>query len=161
MVALAQLTPFLRVPAAEGYACAEEGGYLVGLDTRLTDDLRIEGLALELMRTVQDARKQADFEVSDRISLRLVGSAGVEAALAAHRDLIMSETFAIEWGDEQFEGTFTTRRELDDESWSIFWPRLPSFHPFWMETSFGGWRRHQVRVSSKNLDWVRRDGHVE
>ncbi|MDX1434849.1 MAG: isoleucine--tRNA ligase, partial [Gammaproteobacteria bacterium] len=60
--------------AAEGYACAEEGGYLVGLDTRLDDALLREGLARELVRTVQEARKQAGLEVSDRIVLRVSGS---------------------------------------------------------------------------------------
>ena len=109
----------IETTSAEGYSCAEEGGYLVGLDTRLTDDLRIEGLARELIRTVQDARKQAGFEVSDRIILRIVGSAGVEAALSAHRDLIMSETLAVDWGDEQFQGTFSTHHQLDDERWRI------------------------------------------
>ena len=109
----------IETSSAEGYACAEEGGYLVGLDTRLSDDLRTEGLARELIRTAQDARKQADFEVSDRIVLRIQGSTGVQAALATHRELIMSETLAIEWGAEGFEGTFTTSHELDGESWTI------------------------------------------
>ena len=114
----------IETTSAEGYACAEEGGYLVGLDTRLTDDLRIEGLARELIRTVQDGRKQADFEVSDRIVLRIVGSPGVEAALAAHRELIMTETLAIEWGDECFKGSFSTEHELDGENWIICLARV-------------------------------------
>ena len=114
----------IETASAEGYACAEEGGYLVGLDTRLNDDLRIEGLARELIRTVQDGRKQADFDVSDRISLRIDGSAGVQAALAVHCELIMSETLAIEWGEDGFEGTFATHQELDGESWRIFLARI-------------------------------------
>ena len=54
----------IETASAEGYACAEEGGYLVGLDTRLSEELRVEGLARELIRTVQEARKQAGLEVS-------------------------------------------------------------------------------------------------
>ena len=67
--------------AAEGFACAEENGYLVGLDTTLDDALRREGVARELVRAVQDARKQAGLEVADRIVLFVEGDAAVLAAL--------------------------------------------------------------------------------
>ena len=83
--------------AAEGFACAEEEGYLVGLDTTLDDALRREGLARELVRAVQDARKQAGLEVADRIVLFVEGDAAVMAALAEHRDYLMSETLATAW----------------------------------------------------------------
>ena len=62
--------------SAEGFACAEEGGYLVGLDTSLNEELELEGIARELVRAVQDARKQAGLEVSDRIVLMVEGDSG-------------------------------------------------------------------------------------
>ena len=105
--------------SAEGYTSAEEGGYLVALDTRLTDELRTEGLARELVRTVQEARKQAGLEVSDRIVLRIDGSDAATAAIAAHRDFIMSETLAVEWGDDAFEGSFSVDHESEGEHWTI------------------------------------------
>ena len=105
--------------AAEGYACAEEGGYLVGLDTRLDDALREEGLARELVRTVQEARKQAGLEVSDRIVLRVTGSDAVEAAVAGHRDFLMDETLASRWGEEGFDATYTSEHSQDDLHWRI------------------------------------------
>ena len=105
--------------AAEGYACAEEGGYLVGLDTRLDDVLRQEGLARELVRSVQEARKQAGLEVSDRIVLRITGSDAVEDAVAAHRDFLMDETLASAWGEEGFEATYVTEHNQDDQHWRI------------------------------------------
>jgi isoleucyl-tRNA synthetase len=105
--------------AAEGYACAEEGGYLVGLDTRLDDALRQEGLARELVRTVQEARKQAGLEVSHRIVLRVTGSDAVEAAVAGHREFLMDETLATGWGQEGFEATYTTEHSQDDQQWRI------------------------------------------
>jgi isoleucyl-tRNA synthetase len=83
--------------SAEGFACAEESGYLVGLDTTLTDTLRREGLARELIRSVQDARKQAGLEVSDRIVLFVEGDTSVETALREHRDYVMAETLASRW----------------------------------------------------------------
>ena len=105
--------------AAEGYACAEEGGYLVGLDTRLDDALRQEGLARELVRTVQEARKQAGLEVSDRIVLRVTGSDAVEAAVAGHRDFLMDETLASRWGEEGFEASYTAEHSQDEQQWRI------------------------------------------
>jgi len=105
--------------AAEGYACAEEGGYLVGLDTRLDDALRQEGLARELVRTVQEARKQAGLEVSDRIVLRITGSQAVDDAVAAHRGFLMDETLASGWGEEGFEGDYTSEQSQDELHWKI------------------------------------------
>jgi isoleucyl-tRNA synthetase len=111
--------------SAEGYASAEEGGYLVGLDTRLDDALLREGLAREIVRTVQDARKQAGLEVSDRIVLKVTGNAEVEAAVAEHRDYIMEETLASARGDESFRGDFEIDQEADGNPWHIALTRDP------------------------------------
>lgn len=105
--------------AAEGYACAEEGGYLVGLDTRLDAGLLQEGLARELVRTVQEARKQAGLEVSDRIVLRITGSDAVEPAAQTHRAFLMDETLASAWGEEGFEAAYTCEHSQDDVHWKI------------------------------------------
>ncbi len=110
----------VETTAAEGYACAEEGGYLVGLDTRLDQALLLEGLARELIRTVQEARKQADLQVSDRIELRITGTPSVEAALKQHKDLLMAETLATHWGVRRATGkpTKSTHQQGEDH-WTI------------------------------------------
>ena len=71
----------IETSSAEGYACGADAGYLTALDTSLTEELIREGIAREMIRTVQESRKQAGLEVSDRIVLGVSGSAGVEAAL--------------------------------------------------------------------------------
>jgi isoleucyl-tRNA synthetase len=109
----------VETEAAEGFACAEDAGYLTELDTALTDELVDEGLARELVRAVQDARKQAGLEVSDRIVLGISGSAGVARALQAHRDYVMAETLSTAWETNQEEPLFTIERELGDERWSL------------------------------------------
>jgi isoleucyl-tRNA synthetase len=68
---------------------------------------------------VQDARKQAGLEVSDRIVLGVSGSAGIERALAKHRGYVMSETLATEWETGQARPLHTARRELGDEHWLL------------------------------------------
>ena len=105
--------------SAEGYSCAEEGGYLVGLDTSLTEALEREGLARELVRTVQEARKQAGLDVSDRITLRIDGTPDVTAALAAHRDYVMEETLATAWGEADWSPTHSAEHGLGAGRWTI------------------------------------------
>ena len=90
----------IETESAEGLACAEEHGYLVGLDTTLNDELVREGLARELIRVVQDSRKQQGFEVSDRIALLIEGGPGITAAVDEHRDTIMNETLAEQWASD-------------------------------------------------------------
>jgi isoleucyl-tRNA synthetase len=109
----------IHTSSAEGFACAEDSGYLTELDTTLTAELIDEGIAREIIRSVQDARKQAGLEVSDRIVLGISGSAGVEKALAAHRDYIMAETLATDWAVAQTDPLFSIERELGDERWTI------------------------------------------
>lgn len=69
------------------------GGFVV-LDTAVTAELAAEGLARDLVRQVQQARRDAGLEVSDRIALTVTGSADVLAAAETHRDLLTSETLA-------------------------------------------------------------------
>jgi len=70
------------------------GGGFVVLDTAVTPDLEAEGLARDVIRVVQQARKDAGLDVSDRIALTVVGDPAAVDAVAAHRDLIAGETLA-------------------------------------------------------------------
>ncbi len=79
------------------YVCAmiSTGGYVV-LDTQLTPELEAEGFARDVIRAVQDERKNAGLNVSDRIRLTLTVPADKVAAVEAHRDLISRETLAYD-----------------------------------------------------------------
>ncbi len=71
------------------------GSGFVLLDTRVTPELEAEGLARDVIRAVQQARKDAGLDVSDRITLTLgADDAATRAAIAEHRDLIAGETLA-------------------------------------------------------------------
>lgn len=72
------------------------GGFVV-LDTDVTPELEAEGLARDLVRAVQQARKDAGLDVSDRIALRIAGSAAVQDAARAHEQLITEETLATSY----------------------------------------------------------------
>ncbi len=72
------------------------GGYVV-LDTALTPELEAEGLARDVIRAVQDTRKAAGLDVSDRIHLSIAGDAAADIdALLAHEGAIAAETLATE-----------------------------------------------------------------
>jgi len=73
------------------------GGGFVVLDTEVTPELAAEGLARDLVRAVQQARRNADLEVSDRISLAIAGSAAVQDAARTHEALITRETLATSY----------------------------------------------------------------
>ncbi|MFV0428441.1 MAG: isoleucine--tRNA ligase [Arachnia sp.] len=80
----------------EGWSVVNEQGETVALDLELTGELISAGLAREAIRAIQDARKQASLDVSDRIKLRLDAPADLAAAIAAHAGLIAEEVLAIE-----------------------------------------------------------------
>ena len=68
------------------------GGGFVVLDTDVTTELELEGTARDLVRAVQQARRDAGLEVSDRISLEVTGAEFVYRAVLNHRDLLTGET---------------------------------------------------------------------
>ncbi|MEP6628864.1 MAG: class I tRNA ligase family protein, partial [Lapillicoccus sp.] len=74
------------------------GGGLIALDTEVTADLAREGLANDLVRAVQQARRDAGLHVSDRISLTVTGDADVFDATVAHRAHLVAETLATQFG---------------------------------------------------------------
>jgi isoleucyl-tRNA synthetase len=71
------------------------GGGFVVLDTHLTPELEAEGLARDVVRAVQQARKVAGLDVGDRILLTIDGDAIAIAAVDIHRALIARETLAV------------------------------------------------------------------
>lgn len=70
------------------------GGGLVVLDTEVTDELAAEGVARDVVRLIQQARRDAGLEVSDRITATLRAPEPVREAVAAHRDFVAGEVLA-------------------------------------------------------------------
>ena len=80
----------------EGWLVEQEGDVTVALDTEITPELRAEGLAREVVKRIQNLRKAAGFEVTDRIEVTYHGSLQIADALAEHADWIRNETLALE-----------------------------------------------------------------
>ena len=84
----------VRATRHEDFALAQEAGWAVALDLELDDDLRLEGLARELARGLNDLRKQRDLALSDRIALTVEAGPRVAAAIDAHRQWISAQVLA-------------------------------------------------------------------
>lgn len=89
---------FVDVRGPEGYVAQEAGGYMVALSTEITQDLIEEGWVRELTRLVQNARKNAGFDVADRIRLALPVSERLRAVLAQHGAYLRQEALVTELG---------------------------------------------------------------
>ncbi|MDH7912215.1 isoleucine--tRNA ligase [Winogradskyella sp. SYSU M77433] len=76
----------------EGWLVANEGALTVALDVTISDELRKEGIARELVNRIQNLRKDSGFEVTDRIDVKLQKDAQIEAAISSNETYIKSET---------------------------------------------------------------------
>ena len=83
----------VRTRAREGFAVADGDGFAVALDTELTPELILEGRARDVIRQVQDMRKDAGLELTDRI--RIAFAPTDADVFATHGDWIASETLAV------------------------------------------------------------------
>ena len=94
-----------------------EGTLTVGLDTKITDELKKEGYVRDLIRGIQNLRKETGLDVTDRISLTLAGDAELKAAYTMFADFVANETLATSavWTDN-LSGTEV---EADDRKWSV------------------------------------------
>ncbi|HEV8563560.1 MAG TPA: isoleucine--tRNA ligase [Actinomycetota bacterium] len=111
-----ELTPDdvdLAQQVREGWGVASEGGITVALELELTTELRREGLARELVRLIQDARKAAGLDVSDRIELGVELPEALAGALDAHGDDVLAETLAVEVSKGALDGGFRYEGSID------------------------------------------------
>jgi isoleucyl-tRNA synthetase len=105
-----------------GWAVATEGGETVALDVTVTPELRLEGLAREVIRLVQEARKSDGLEVTDRIVLRWTSSdPAVSQALSVHGSAVAAEVLAVDYA--QGPGPDGAFPHSDDTLGLQFWLR--------------------------------------
>ncbi len=113
-VALLEGEYSLRLVPADEHASAALSGTdgVVVVDLDVTPELEAEGLARDLVRQIQQARRDAGLDVSDRIALKVLGPDAWVSAAATHRDLIAGETLAT-------SVTLTVDDELDEPAVTV------------------------------------------
>jgi isoleucyl-tRNA synthetase len=94
--ALAETDFDLQQTATGEYQIAAEGGFTVALDTAITPELRLEGLARELVNRVQNLRKESGLEVQDRIRLGVFGDGEILDVMREWGQTVADETLAVE-----------------------------------------------------------------
>lgn len=102
--------------AKEGMNVVSNRYISIALDCALNDDLVREGWAREVVRHIQNARKESGFAVSDRIRVEYAADGALAEAIATHREHIAAETLALslERGEEPIDGGFDT--EVDGQA---------------------------------------------
>ena len=77
-----------------GWLVANEGRLTVALDITVTDELKKEGLARELVNRIQNLRKSSGFEITDKVNITLTSSAEMDGAVEAYQEYIKSQVLA-------------------------------------------------------------------
>jgi isoleucyl-tRNA synthetase len=93
-----------------GWLVASDGKYTVALDITITEALKKEGFARELINKIQNYRKEQDFNVTDKIKLLIATNNELKNAIEAHKNYIATQTLAtsIDFVDAQnLNGDFT------------------------------------------------------
>ena len=102
----------------DGLKVLNEGTLTVGLDSKITDELKKEGYVRDLVRGIQNLRKESGLNVTDRIKLSVSGDADLKAAFEMFADFVKGEVLA---SSAEFASSIsnTTEVDADDKKWSI------------------------------------------
>jgi isoleucyl-tRNA synthetase len=117
----------VRLQAKQGWAAAQGRAVVVVLATELTPDLIREGLARELIRAIQDRRKEMGCDFTDRIAIGIVTeSVELKAAIEQFGDDIRRETLAVEIEQASLREAEPLETKISDDPLSLYIHRLPA-----------------------------------
>ena len=97
-----------------GWLVANDGNITVALDITITDDLRKEGIARELVNRIQNVRKSKDFNITDRIVVKITPDEHVNDAVVQFKDYIAKQVLAVAIELAPVEGTDVIALDMDD-----------------------------------------------
>ncbi|MEK6536815.1 MAG: DUF5915 domain-containing protein, partial [Actinomycetota bacterium] len=112
----------------EGFSVEAQGDRAVGISTVISDQLRSEGLARELVHKVQNLRKEAGFKIEDTISVNLAGAGELEAVAQEFSGFLQAETLCRELtfdAEPPVEG-FTAPVAIEGDSFTVTIRRIGS-----------------------------------
>lgn len=119
-VELAREDASVGVTAVPGFGARDEKGLTVVADLTLTDELRLEGTARELINRVQNLRKSSGYDVTDRIRLRYAGTDQMDRVFRSHGALVGAEALAEDITRGDAEWNDTAAFDLDGEKVTVW-----------------------------------------
>jgi len=114
-VELAPDEVFVSLKGKAGYEVAGDQDVLVALDTTVTPELQLEGRARELSRKINDLRKDAGFEIADRIHVRYEAGEGWSAVIRKYGGTICAETLALDFAPGLQTNGYQWQGDVDGE----------------------------------------------
>ena len=108
----------------EGLLVESGDGYKVGIDTYISEALRDEGFARELVNKIQNMRRQAGFQVMDRIKVNIIGTERLEKAIKSFEDYIKKETLAKVISHKGEKGELSLEWDINGEKTEISVARI-------------------------------------
>jgi isoleucyl-tRNA synthetase len=118
-VELASEEVLVALKGRRGYEVAGDEDVLVALDTTVTPELALEGRARELSRKINDLRKDAGFEIADRIDVRFEAGAGWTEVFGKYGDTIAAETLALDFTPGLDVSGYRWEGDIDGERISL------------------------------------------
>jgi isoleucyl-tRNA synthetase len=100
-----------------GWLVANEGSLTVALDITVTDELRLEGIARELVNRIQNVRKSKDFDITDKIQITIAPDERTDEAIKTYGDYIAHQVLANSITVAPVDAT--TAVELDMDGWML------------------------------------------
>jgi isoleucyl-tRNA synthetase len=115
----------VHMKAPDGWAGVADRGTELVIDARITEELAREGMARDIVRQVQELRKQADLNMEDRIALVLQTESGrLQSAIEVHKDYIAGETLTVEWPASVDGKAASAEVKIDGQSLTILLRRI-------------------------------------
>lgn len=106
----------VEVKSQKGFSVAEESYTIVAVNTELTEDLILEGLARDLIRQIQNLRKDSGFTVDERVRVGYQASGRVLEALKTYNDYISHETLAVSLELSELEAETSSTVQVDGQA---------------------------------------------
>ncbi len=98
-----------------GWLVANEGSITIALDINITEELRHEGIAREFINRIQNIRKDSNFEVTDKVTIKIQKNGLLDEAVEKHSDYIRAQTLGASLMlVDQLDTTVASEVDIDD-----------------------------------------------